>query len=89
MLGKITENIADIMMFIFAIFAGLALLGILLFIGYEVHGYMTAPYIITANEQDLFIQQYEVRDGYYYATTISGKECKIPIDIAVVKNNSK
>ena len=64
-------------------------LAIFLFIclGYSFHEYSTAPYIISTDENDYFIEEYREENEYYYATTTHGDECKIPVGIAVVKEN--
>lgn len=81
------DKFCDVIMGLIAIIMiGLAIF-VLIYFGYNIYGYSTAPYIISADEDDYFIEEYREEDGYYYATTICGNECKIPIGIAVVKKN--
>lgn len=71
---------------IFFIAIGLALF-VFSFLGYIVYGNVVAPYVISTHGKDYFIKEYNEENGYYYATTICGNECKIPVGIAVVKEN--
>lgn len=72
-------------------FAGVLAIGfvilIFIYLGYSFHEYCAAPYIISIDENDYYIEEYREENGYYYATTTHGDECKIPVGIAVVKEN--
>ena len=63
------------------------LLLIFSYLGYIAYGNIAAPYTISTDNKDYFIKKYNEENGYYYATTICGNECKIPVGIAVVKEN--
>lgn len=56
-------------------------------LGYSFHEYCAAPYIISTDENDYYIEEYREENGYYYATTTHGDEYKIPVGIAVIKEN--
>lgn len=60
---------------------------VLYYLGYNIHGCSTAPYVFSVNGDLYFIEEYREEDGYYYATTIHGNEYKIPIGITVVNKN--
>ena len=83
MFDKFSDIVVGIIFFVSLIFIVLAFS----YFGYVIYGNYTAPYIIRANDSDYYIQEYREENGYYYATTISGNECKIPVDIAVIKEN--
>lgn len=57
------------------------------YLGYIIYGNIAAPYVISTDNKDYFIKEYNEENGYYYATTIGGNECKIPVGIAVVKES--
>lgn len=65
---------------------GFALL-LISYLGYIIYGNIASPYVISTDSKDYFIREYNEENGYYYATTICGDECKIPIGIAVIKEN--
>lgn len=81
------EKICDVILAVIGVITiGLAIF-VFVYSGYNIYGYFSAPYIISADEDYYFIKEYTEENGYYYATTIYGDECKIPVEIAVVKKN--
>lgn len=79
------DKFCDVIMGLISVFvAGLVVL-VLIYFGYNIYGYLAAPYVISADRDDYFIEEYREENGYYYTTTICGSECKIPVGIAVVK----
>lgn len=83
MFDKFCDIVIKVVIFI-AI--GFALL-LISYLGYIIYGNIAAPYVISTCDEDYFIREYNEENGYYYATTICGDECKIPIGIAVIKEN--
>lgn len=81
------DKICDVIVgFAVVLAAGLVIL-IFICLGYGFHEYSTAHYIISTDENNYYIEEYREENGYYYATTTHGDECKIPVGIAVVKEN--
>ena len=56
-------------------------------LGCGIYEHSVAHYVISTDERDYCVEEYREENGYYYATTIDGDECKIPVGIAVVKKN--
>lgn len=81
------DKFCDVMIGLISVFAIGLTIFILAYLGYNVYGNLAAPYIIRADRNDYYVEEYREEDGYYYATTICDNECKIPVGIAVVKEN--
>ena len=81
------DKFCDIVVGLIGAFAAGLVMFVLVYLGCNVYGYLTAPYIISADRDNYFIEKYREENGYYYATTICGDECKIPVGIAVVREN--